>query len=323
MTEDTPTTELSSPGVVELDRPPSLARLLAKAPLAARQRPAGLVPVELIVRDVAVDRDHLADYDHVCGFPVRDELPPTFPHVLGFPLQVALMVDHPFPLSLAKLVHVGNRITVRRPITADERLSFRVRAENLRAHLKGSTVDLVCEANVDGEAVWEGVSTYLQRGAAGGAPDPEGGDGAGEPGEPTQPIEGESSAGEPTQRLAAEGEPQVSVPDEPQALWTVPRDTGRRYAAVSGDRNPIHLTPLAAKLAGFPRTIAHGMWTKARSLAAVEPRLPAAYTVDVAFKKPIVLPARVGFHTRESGGVRHLAVRDPTRGAPHLLGTVR
>jgi acyl dehydratase len=311
MTEDAPTTELSSPGVVELDRAPSLARLFAKAPLATRERPAGLVPVELILRDVAVNRDHLADYDRVCGFTVRDELPATFPHVLAFPLQMTLMVDHPFPLSLAKLVHVGNRITAHRSITADERLSFRVHAGNLRAHPKGSTVDLVCEGSVDGEVVWHGVSTYLQRGGPGaGGAAPEGGDGAPSAAEPD----------EPTQRLEPDSE--ASVPDEPTAFWTVPRDIGRRYAAVSGDRNPIHLTPLAAKLAGFPRTIAHGMWTKARCLAAVESRLPPAFTVDVAFKKPIVLPARVGFATRVAGSTRHLAVRDAGSGAPHLLGRV-
>ena len=54
------------------------------------------------------------------------------------------------------------------------------------------------------------------------------------------------------------------------------RDIGRRYGAVSGDRNPIHLYPLTARLFGFRRAIAHGMWTKARCLAALEGRLPEA-----------------------------------------------
>lgn len=322
MTDDGPTTELTTAGVIEIDAPPSVPRLLAKAPLAARHRARGLPDVELVLRDLGVDRDHLARYDRVCGFTVRDALPATFPHVLAFPLQVKLMVDHPFPLALPKLIHVGNRITLRRPITADERLSFQVRAENLRPHPKGATVDLVADASVDGEAVWHGVSTYLQPGgSAGEAGGPEGGEGA--PGadegaglaEPTQPLPTEPAK-------PVEGEADLSVPDEPAALWKVPRDIGRRYAAVSGDYNPIHLNPAPAKLAGFPRTIAHGMWTAARSLAAVEPRLPPAYTVDVAFKKPIVVPATVGFHTAVHGDTRAIAVRDPKRGAPHLLGTV-
>jgi acyl dehydratase len=75
----------------------------------------------------------------------------------------------------------------------------------------------------------------------------------------------------------------------------VPGDIGRRYAEVSGDRNPIHLHPLTARLFGFPRAIAHGMWTKAHALAAFEGRLPSAFTVDVRFKQPVLLPAKAAF----------------------------
>ena len=60
--------------------------------------------------------------------------------------------------------------------------------------------------------------------------------------------------------------------------WRLPGDLGRRYAAVSGDRNPIHLYPLTAKALGFPRQIAHGMWSLARCVAALENRLPDAVT---------------------------------------------
>jgi hypothetical protein len=51
--------------------------------------------------------------------------------------------------------------------------------------------------------------------------------------------------------------------------WRLAGNLGRRYGAVSGDRNPIHLYPVTAKAFGFPTNIAHGMWTKARSLAAL------------------------------------------------------
>ena len=59
---------------------------------------------------------------------------------------------------------------------------------------------------------------------------------------------------------------------------------------MSGDHNPIHLYPITAKALGFPRQIAHGMWTMARCVAALENRLPDAVRVDVAFKKPVLLP---------------------------------
>ena len=80
--------------------------------------------------------------------------------------------------------------------------------------------------------------------------------------------------------------------------WRLGGDLGRRYAAVSGDHNPIHLYALTAKALGFSRQIAHGMWSKARCVAALENRLPDAVTVDVAFKTPIFLPGTVAFASK-------------------------
>ena len=41
---------------------------------------------------------------------------------------------------------------------------------------------------------------------------------------------------------------------------------------MSGDHNPIHLHPLTAKALGYPRQLAHGMWSLARCVAALENR---------------------------------------------------
>ena len=98
----------------------------------------------------------------------------------------------------------------------------------------------------------------------------------------------------------------------------MPGDIGRRYGAVSGDRNPIHLHPLSARLFGFKQAIAHGMWTKARCLAALEGRLPEAVTVDVRFKKPLFIPGRVEFSARENGTGWDFAVWGK---GPHLVGS--
>ncbi|RKN44053.1 hypothetical protein D7294_08530 [Streptomyces hoynatensis] len=102
--------------------------------------------------------------------------------------------------------------------------------------------------------------------------------------------------------------------------WTVPAAIGRRYAAVSGDRNPIHLHPLTARPFGFRRALAHGMWTKARCLAALAERgaLPEEFTVTVTFRAPVLLPALVTFRTR--GGAFGLRGEDGRR--EHLRGLV-
>jgi acyl dehydratase len=100
----------------------------------------------------------------------------------------------------------------------------------------------------------------------------------------------------------------------------VPGDVGRRYAGVSGDRNPIHLHPLSARLFGMSRPIAHGMWTKARCLAALESELPDAFAVDVRFKVPVQLPGKVDFASWREGEAREFALHDAKKGKPHLSG---
>jgi acyl dehydratase len=106
------------------------------------------------------------------------------------------------------------------------------------------------------------------------------------------------------------------------SLVKVPDDIGRRYGAASGDRNPIHLYGVTAKLFGFPSAIAHGMWLKARTLAALEGRLPDAYTVDVAFKTPVLLPSTIAVGAERTEQGWSLDVRNARNGKPHLTGTV-
>ena len=281
--------------VTQLDAPPNLSRLYARAALSS-VRPGGgssLPDTELVLGDVTFEREHLAAYDRICGFRLRDALPATYPHVVAFPMAVQLMASPSFPFPMVGLVHVRNRIEQHRPLLADETPTFRVHAENLRDHSKGRLFDIVASAEVGGEEVWRDVSTYLRRG--GGSDD------------------------------AAKATPVASVePDlaAPEALWRVPGDIGRRYAAASGDRNPIHLYPLTAKLFGFPRNIAHGMWTKARCLAALEGRVPEAFTVEAAFKAPLVVPSTVVFTSQPRAGGWQFALHGARKGRPHLQGAL-
>jgi acyl dehydratase len=114
-----------------------------------------------------------------------------------------------------------------------------------------------------------------------------------------------------------------AAPAEGASIWKVPGDIGRRYAAVSGDRNPIHLHPLTAKLFGFPSAIAHGMWVKARCLAALDGHLPAdGYTVGVRFKLPMTIPAKAAFRSWPEGDGRAFSVTDARSGKPHVDGTL-
>lgn len=290
-----------------LDSSPSLLGLYGKAALGSIPGTAALpllgiggrseqLPeTTLVLPEAKAEPDRLADYCRVCGFTLRDTLPATYPHMLAFPLQMSLLTEEDFPFGAIGLVHIANSITQHRPIGLAEPLEIRARAANLRPHPKGRQFDVVSEARSGDEVVWESVSTTLSRG--GGAGD-------------------ETGAGDDD----FDGTSFDSLPET--AEWKLPADLGRSYGAVSGDRNPIHMSEWTAKPLGFPKAIAHGMWTKARALAALEGDLPDALEVSVRFKRPILLPGKVAFASSRQDGKIAFAVRDAGKATPHLEGLV-
>jgi len=294
-----------------LDSAPSILPLYAKA--AAPMIPgASLLPflpggggeipeIELALEGVRAEADAVAAYNRVCGFPLRDHLPPTYPHVLAFPMHMAVMADSSFPFGAVGLVHLENRISQHRPVGLDEELMLAVRPTALTPHPKGRTFSLVTEARVGEELVWDSESTMLRRG--GGSPEA-----------------AKKSYGD---RTPDSGAATAAEEPTPSAEWRLGGDLGRRYAAVSGDRNPIHMHALSAKPLGFPAAIAHGMWSKARCLAALEPRLPDTFTAEVAFRRPILLPGRVEFGSQTEGERTSFFVRDAKKHTPHLEGSVK
>lgn len=287
---------------ITLDSPPDLGPLLGRVALGALPIPGvggggggGPLPETTAVLTAAtIDPQHVAAYGDVCGFRLGSTVPITYLHMLGFPLSVHLMTRPDFPFGLMGMVHIRNRITQARPVGLDEVLQVEATVTNLRPHPKGRQMDNRVVVRSGGEVVWTSTSTYLKRGSGGEEP----------VGEAASPVD------------------EVDVAALPlTARWPVPGDIGRRYGAVSGDRNPIHLSALSAKAFGFPKAIAHGMWTKARCLAGLEGRLPDAVTVDVAFKLPLLLPRTVEYATRElpqdGGWAFGVRSRD---GKPHLTG---
>jgi hypothetical protein len=237
---------------------------------------------------VVAERPRVEAYAAVCGFPRKDVVPLTYPHMLAFPLHMAIMGDPAFPYPAIGMVHVENTITARRAIGVGEALDVTTEVGPPRPHAKGVLLDFVTAVSADGDTAWESTSTYLRRGRT---------------------VEGEPAPG-------------LTLLDPPTGgvEWRLPADLGRTYASVSGDANPIHLYPLTARALGFPRQIAHGMWTLARSVAAIENRLPDAVTVEAAFKKPVFLPGTVAFAARRDADGWAFALTSPQDGSPHLVG---
>lgn len=295
---DEPTTRVieGEPSSLPMYLKAALPLIPGVSSLPGIKKSGSTLPQLILTRhDVPIDRKHVAAYAEVCGFGVKDTVPLTYPHMLAFPLHMALMTAGDFPFPAIGMVHIENSITQHRPVSASEKLQVTARAQHLRAHAKGRAFDIATQVHSSGELVWEETSTFLRRGRS---------------------SEDAAEADKSFEDVAPSG-----------IEWKLAGDLGRRYATVSGDHNPIHLYGLTAKAFGFPRQIAHGMWSKARCLAALEGRLLDTVTVDVAFKKPVLLPGKVAFGSKvisTGGGIGNqdyaFSLTDPRTGAPHLLG---
>lgn len=285
---------MATADTIVIDTPPTGgAVLLAGLATLAKQPPAvpTLPQVRLLRTGVLVDKSTVADYRALCGFVPEQGVPPSYPHLLAFPLHVALMMRRDFPYPMAGLVHVANRIVQHAAIAPGDRLDVAARCGVFHTHPRGQAFTILAETRRNGATVWKSESSYLRIGARSGL------------GTPLVTLTDEVAA---TDAIATEA---------------ISRAVARGYARLSGDRNPIHTSWLGARLFGFRQPIAHGMWTKARALALVLPHAQSeSIAIDVTFRAPILLPGRATFCAEARGEVTDLSVRDPGGARLHLIG---
>jgi hypothetical protein len=268
-----------------------LSGLLKGRTHQASNRDASLPALRLVRPGVPLDIASIERYARVCGFIPEQGLPLTYPHLLAFPLHLMLLTEPAFPWSALGLVHLANSVRLRRPIAYNDVLRVEVEFGALLRHDKGQAFVLHSRLYRRGEAVWDGDSVYLKRGVP--------------------------AFGDPLSPLEIDGGALVR-----DARWQLAAQLGRDYAHASGDYNPIHLSMLSAKAFGFPRAIAHGMWTLARAAAALQPRKPLADAALAAeFKLPMLLPGEASlWAAAPASAARELEVRDAAGQRPHLRG---
>lgn len=245
---------------------PAFARvLLGKKPYTAPEG-ATVQPVELEARRITLSASHLKRYRTVCGVPDSSRLPPAYLHVVAMPMHMQLFIANNFPVKVLGLIHLRNTIRVLEDVNVKAPLRLRVHFDTMRMTAAGQEYDFTTRYEQDGAMVWEEVSTMFARGNA---PSKEGG---------KRPS------------IERSLHPQAGVTTE---TLDIREDTGWRYARVSGDFNPIHLTARTAKLFGFKQAVAHGMWSLGRCLAAAHAQLPAGrMQIDTQFKLPVYIPSQ-------------------------------
>ncbi|MET4683979.1 MaoC family dehydratase [Brevundimonas faecalis] len=260
-----------------------------------RGRPGeAVLPDRALQREAVLEASTVDAYGRLCGFTPDQGVPITWPHVLAFPLQMRILLGAHFPYPAIGLVHLHNRISQHHRLYPGDRLLLTARTGRFMAHDRGQAFTLETTSVRDGETVWEGVSLYLRLGGPG--------------------------HGDPAPILTG------GIVDQACGAWSVPADLGRRYAAASGDANPIHTSALGARLFGFRRPIAHGMWTKARAVAALSPQEPLETAqVEVAFRSPLFLPGQAALyagqvHDAGADETRDFEVRDAAGTRTHLRG---
>lgn len=282
-----------------LPRLPDARPLLLKALGTARRKvdaDAVIPPLAVSVSGLRADSRLIAQYREVCGFAPSDDMPITYPQVWATSLHLWLATQPSFPFPLMGMVHLRNRIQQTRPLAVDGVYEVRASIGEAQRISSGVSFDFVTEfVDADGIVVYTAITTPLIR--------------------IKDPSRSKKAPPAPPPAALAEYE-----------SFSAPEDIGRRYAAVSSDYNPIHLHAWSAKLFGFPRAIAHGMWSVARCAALLEPRLDQASSseLEVQYRSPLLLPARAVLkHAAMPGSGRAFELLAANAERTYLSGSLR
>lgn len=265
-----------------------------------------LCPIRVIQSGVRIDPDRLKLYRRVCETPDQGlAVPPAYPECLFLTPMAEIVLSEGFPLSPFGLIHIGQRIAILRPIDPDAKLDLSCQLEEIREADRGFEVDLELYAFEGGQKIWEGRTTLLSR----------------------------------NRRTRSGGQHRQEKPipwireDKEIRLFTihVAEDTGRRYARASGDWNPHHLYPITARLLGYRRAIAHGMWALSRTLGLIERECPFEFPLEAeaTFKRPIFLPSDIEIRYQrnvqadQTPQTLRFELRNPHTGEPHMIGSIQ
>lgn len=307
-------------GVYEVKTLPSTLVLFLNVVSRLFSKPirSTLSPLRFEMNGVTVSESHVSSYTKVCGFSNSQNVPITYPQLLGFRLQLLLFLDDHFPFKAMGLVHISNRIKQFTYLSVGMKVNIVVRCgDELIPHPKGYCFDIICEvySTDSSKLLWESSSIYLCR----------------------KKHKTEPTADSLYKSEIAESQMQ-GLTELDDAPWKLKGDLGRRYASVSEDYNPIHMFAATAALFGFPKgCIAHGLWTSARTMATLDKSGEVSNKCNASkgqyveyyteFKLPIFLPSSVvlmGSEQFDKDGSKFFQVMSAKdRTIPHMKGSLK
>jgi acyl dehydratase len=311
--------ELTGPEtLVTLKKNPPVASLFLNLFFLSMIRPSTLdddtciSKVRVVRNNLRPDAKKILRYKDVCGFASPSNIDPnttipaTYLQTLFIGLFGKFITTPHFPINPMGLIQVGQSFEQTRAVTTDEILNLSCQLHGITKTKKGIHSQFLLTVVSNKEIVWKGISTFFTR-----------------------------SKNKPPKKKKDERAEEKFL--EIKESIFVPRNTGLKYATVSGDYNPHHLYGFTAKIIGFKQPIAHGMWSLARVMASMEKEFGAHYPIraDAAFKLPIFMPAVITLGHEPAKTIRgenparkiesnetriNFELRDTKKGLPHLKG---
>jgi len=240
-----------------------MARILKKR--SAKKANFEFPYLNVIMENASIDRANLLLYRNLTGYEDDGKLPVLYPHAIASPIYMFMLSQREFPLNLLGALHVKNRIISYRPISEKESFTIDVKLENSKILNNGVEFDFSVILSQRDEILWKGITTWFKRG----------------------------NFGHSNEKLNTFD---TLVPIERGKFFCeleIPEDIGKRFAKVTGDYNPIHISPFMARLFGLKKNIAHAMWFcgyVGRKLSHLKKNNPVQ--IDLAFKSPIFVGSK-------------------------------
>ena len=267
---------------------------------------APVIPSPVITRTMPPPASSLIDayIAHLGGDPrsYKGSVPPHFFPQWSVPVAAETLAGVPYPI--VKVLNAGCRMEINARIPRGEPLEVRAQLTSIdddgrRAILTQRIV--TSTASAPDALVCEVYALVPLRGG-----------------------NGNGSRDKSAEKPKASDKPRVPEDAEEIGSVRLAGDAGLSFAKLTGDFNPIHWIPAAAKASGFRNVILHGFGTFARACEGLNKGLfggdvTRLRNIDVKFTRPLVLPHEVGIFVLGQPA-REVFVGDAKGGPAYMTG---